>query len=102
MVLSTSKTEVLPVILLEAMASGTPFVATSVGAVSSLRAGIIANDIDGQRMAISSLANDRDLWSRTSLIGRKEYELRYSYESISISLKHAINIAIKNSKEFYG
>ncbi len=102
MVLSTSKTEVLPLILLEAMASGTPFVATSVGAVSSLRAGIIADDISSQRVAISSLANDKYLWSRTSLIGRKEYESRYSYESISLNLEHAVKTAIKNSKEFYG
>ncbi len=102
MVLSTSKTEVLPLILLEAMASGTPFVATSVGAVLSLRAGIIVDEINSQRLAILSLANDKNLWSRISAVGRREYKSRYTYESISSSLKLAINTAISNSKKFCG
>lgn len=81
-VLSTSKTEVLPLTLLEAMASGTPFVATAVGAVPSLAAGLIADGCKAQCAAIMRLANDTELWERKSQEGRLEFERRYTSEAV--------------------
>ena len=93
-VLMPSLTEVLPLTLLEAMASGTPFVATPVGAVPSLRGGLLAGDVAGLRDAILSLANDARLWQRCSSDGRRQQAERYSREQVAVQLCNAVAAAM--------
>lgn len=93
--LSTSITEALPICLLEAMASGTPFVATPVGAVPSIHAGIVTADMQSQREAIISLVSDTALWNRLSLEGRDQYKTRFTRECVHKNLRHAVNVAMK-------
>ena len=92
-VLSTSKTEVLPLTLLEAMASGTPFVATAVGAVPSLAAGLIANGHEAQRAAIMRLISDAQLWERKAQEGRLEFERRYTRGAVRDALLKVVEFA---------
>lgn len=94
-ILSTSVTEALPIILLEAMASGTPFVATPVGAVSSLKAGILAGDTQSQRNAILALLNDNMLWNRLSYEGRCQFQLRFTRKQVQKNLLHAVSVVMK-------
>ena len=89
-VLSTSITEALPICLLEAMACGTPFIATPVGAVPSLRGGIIRQDVLCQAEAVISLVNDSDLWMRLSSEGMATHNARYSRAKISEQLAAAV------------
>lgn len=98
-VLSTSITEVLPITLLEAMANGTPFVATPVGAVPSLGAGIIAANSKEQRNAILALANDDKLWNRTADLGRLQYQLYYSSKNVYESLCKILSPAAKENSQ---
>lgn len=97
--LSTSVTEVLPLTLLEAMASGTPFVATPVGAVPSLDAGLLADRCEAQRDAIIRLASDPQLWTRKAQEGRTEFERRYTREAVRDSLLKIVEFAIEASHE---
>jgi glycosyltransferase involved in cell wall biosynthesis len=90
-VLSTSITEALPITLLEAMASGTPFVATPVGAVPSLKGGLIAKDIPALADAVSRLLGDTALWQRLAQEGSSLHESRYTVERIGKQLLTAVD-----------
>lgn len=92
-VLCNSITEALPVTLIEAMASGTPFVSSNVGAVPSLKGGIITNEKSEMIRAICSLASDVDKWTCLSEGGRELYEARFTQKHVSDNLLSAISIA---------
>ena len=92
-VLSTSITEALPIFLLEAMAAGTPFVATSVGAVSDLKGGVLANATKDQVKAIEKIYYDKVLWQALSKLGKNEYQLNFTRSVVKKSLLNAIKIA---------
>jgi glycosyltransferase involved in cell wall biosynthesis len=89
-VLSTSITEALPICLLEAIASGTPFVATPVGAVPSFCGGLVRPDIDSQADAVLSLVNNTVLWSKLANEGVIFYNERFTRQRIKEQLSLAI------------
>ncbi len=88
--LCTSITEVLPISILEAMASRTPYVAPEIGAIPSLRSGVIVNDIDSQKDAIERLINDENYWNEISNKGAAEYEARFTLKNVSNQLMNAV------------
>lgn len=92
--LSTSVTEALPICLLEAMASGTPFVATPVGAVPALGAGLLAADVGGQTAAVSRILSDHHLWEQLSSTGVAQYKARFSRDSVRAQLAAAVQTAV--------
>lgn len=81
-VLSSSITEALPLVLLEAMATGTPFVATDVGANSQLRGGFVSNSNKEICKFISELAKSENLWNRYSENGIEDVRMNYSSDLI--------------------
>lgn len=94
LVYAPSLTEALPTALLEAMASGTPFVASPVGAIPSLKGGISTTGIIKQRQAISTLLHDERLWIKYSQAGRDQYETDFSYERIRNQLNNVVRYSI--------
>lgn len=92
-VLSTSKTEVLPLTLLEAMASGTPFVATPVGAVPSLAGGLIAADEKLLAESISTLVLQTEIWQSCARAGIAAYERTYTRDSVGLALEQILKKA---------
>jgi glycosyltransferase involved in cell wall biosynthesis len=84
LVLSTSITEVQPLVILEAMASGTPYVARPIGGVINLCGGILAADEDEQLKAILSIYRDEQLWQKLSYEG---LELSKNYFSDKVTEK---------------
>lgn len=96
-VLSTSKTEVLPLTLLEAMASGTPFVATPVGAVPSLAGGLMAADEKSLAVSISTLVLQPQIWQSCARAGIEAYEKSYTKECVGLALERILKKAIDQS-----
>lgn len=94
LVFAPSVTEALPMTLIEAMASGTPFVATSVGAVSSLVGGILADSESAQVKAINLLFSQPDLWEKYSAAGREQYKSEFTESHIALQLERAVTIAL--------
>lgn len=97
LVFAPSLTEALPLTLIEAMACGTPFVATSVGAVSSLSGGVLADNAQSQIDAIGCLANDAEIWRNYADAGKKQYRSEFTEERIAMQLAHAVKTATVNS-----
>jgi glycosyltransferase involved in cell wall biosynthesis len=83
-----SSSEGFPLTLVESMASGTPFVATPVGAIPELvdltKAGIIVPIGDSKTLAqtISNLLKDRVLWSEMSTNG-KNFAINFTWDNIA-------------------
>jgi glycosyltransferase involved in cell wall biosynthesis len=96
-VLSPSVTEVLPLTLIEAMASGTPFVATRVGAVPLLEGGFHASDIVGLKNSIRLLIDDTEFWQQCSDAGRRQYTERYTLAHVEAQLHDAIGATMNAS-----
>ena len=97
LVLSTSITEALPITLIESMAAGTPFVATDVGAVSSLKGGIIAYGILDMRKHLLRLLIDHEIWNKLSLQGREKYYESYTESIVGDQLFKAIDLCINKN-----
>jgi glycosyltransferase involved in cell wall biosynthesis len=95
MLLSTSLTEALPICLIEAMACGTPFVATPVGAVPDLGAGLLRLTLAEQVEAVLAFLNDPGLWAQQSQQGFLSYRARYTRERVKQGLAAAVNSATK-------
>ena len=96
LVLSTSITEVLPLTLLEAMASGTPFVAGCVGAVPGLKGGIALSREDDWLMAIESFFYDSKKWNLYSQEGRNQFCREFTIDELSKQLESGISVIFKN------
>lgn len=96
LVFAPSMTEALPTALIEAMACGTPFVATPVGANSSLEGGILALTTSRQSEAIDSLILNEVLWGKYSSAGRAQYAREFSQEKIEAQLLQAVKAALES------
>lgn len=93
LLLSTSLTEALPICLIEAMACGTPFVATPVGAVPDLGAGLICITLEEQVDAVLAFLHDPSLWVQQSQQGLLAYRAGYTRERIKQGLAAAVSSA---------
>lgn len=96
LVLSMSVTEVLPITLIEAMACGTPFVSTAVGAVPSLVGGISTESLETMIKAIISLFEIPDQWQYYSDAGRLQHSKQFSKSATDKQIVDAVHLA-KNS-----
>jgi glycosyltransferase involved in cell wall biosynthesis len=90
LVFSPSITEALPMVLIESMACGTPFVATAVGAVASLKGGITADTNRTQLLAIERLVNDDHFWQHYSGVGLGQYQEEFTEFFVGRQLANAV------------
>jgi glycosyltransferase involved in cell wall biosynthesis len=97
LIFSPSITEALPMTLIEGMAGGTPFVASSVGAVNSLRGGIVSNSFVDHFEAVKTLFKDHGLWQKFSDEGRYQYEKEFTQTHIKKQLAIALDASIERA-----
>lgn len=95
-VLLTSITEVLPVTLLESMASGTPFVSRNIGCISSLRSGVVYNNAKECVSEIKRLIDDKSHWIRLSNQGLRNYKNNYTRDAVKNELLKYVKLAARN------
>ena len=76
--LAASRTECQPLVLLDAMAAGVPFLSTDVGCVRSLPGGMVASNVADFDAGASALMNDAELRKRLSDAGRLAHQATYN------------------------
>ena len=77
-----SKDETQPVVLLEAMGSGVPWVSTPTGCVREMPGGLIAHGETEMADALATLLNDSGRRRQLGEQGRAAVQSRYSWESV--------------------
>jgi glycosyltransferase involved in cell wall biosynthesis len=77
-VLSTSITEAMPINLLEASASGTPFVARNIGAIPSLDGGQCCGDDVSMINEVGILCSSPSRWEFFSKKGLEQYRKEFT------------------------
>jgi glycosyltransferase involved in cell wall biosynthesis len=77
-----SKRETQPMVILEAMAAGTPFLSTDVGCVSELPGGLIARDERHMSLLLFELAGNGALRAQLARAGFEAASTRYSWSRV--------------------
>ena len=90
LLLLTSITEVQPIVLLEAMASGTPFVASNVGCVTDMKGGFCSTMSGALISKILELDDKPELWTQYSIEGIKYYKKFHTREVAARDLSRII------------
>lgn len=80
--LCSSKTEYFPLVILEAMASKTPFITYDVGCVRDLPGGIVVDSIKSMSCALSQICSDSNLHNKLSNDGYKSCIENYEWSKI--------------------
>ena len=74
--------ECFPIVIVEAMASKTPFISTPVGSVAKLNGGVIVLTVAEMAKAIRYLANKGPEWEKLAAAGRKAWKANYRWKNI--------------------
>jgi len=77
-----SRVECSPLVIIEAMASGTPFISTPVGNVPEMPGGVIVRDVVEMAEAIDRLAQKGEEWRELSEAGHTAWERDYTWDHV--------------------
>ena len=86
LLISGSHTECQPLVLLDAMATGTPFVARSCGCIPSLPGGAGVGSEEEAARIISRLLSDDSEWEKLSSEGRMAADSKYAPDVVGSAL----------------
>lgn len=86
LLLSGSHTECQPLVLLDAMATGTPFIARTTGCIPSLAGGVAVETENLAVQAINGILADQDDWFRLSKAGTSNAYSKYHPDVVGDAL----------------
>lgn len=89
--ISGSHTECQPLVLLDANATGTPFIARKTGCISKMPGGIAVQSIEDAAKQINTLLSDRLKWDELNQAGRSAAIKSYHPDNTTTSLLKAIS-----------
>jgi len=90
-------TETQPLVILDAIRAGIPFISTDVGCVSNLPGGIVVRSKSEMAQKIKFLIEDEILRERLSIDGKNACERTYSWE---IVMEKYESLLIRITQEF--
>lgn len=88
-----SKLESFSIVVLEAMATGTPFVCTDVGVVKTFLGGKVVYNEGEMAQAITALLSDRVQYVRYSKMGIEQVTMQYNWKQIALKLESVLRLA---------
>lgn len=88
---SSSLSEAQPLVLLDAMNAGVPFISTDVGCVRELEGGIVVSTVGQMAAAIKSLIGDEQKRKQLGQSGRTACEFKYNWKAVIDSYEDLIN-----------
>lgn len=88
-----SKLEAFPIVILEAMATGTPFISTDVGNVKTLMGGKVVYSENEMASAINELLSDSNQYARYAQLGLDEVNMQYNWKQITLMLASVLRSA---------
>lgn len=80
--LLVSTWEAFPLVILEAMAAGTPWVSLDVGNVRELSGGYVVENVEQMSRRVNELLEDKCERNRVGEAGRAEVEQKYCWNKI--------------------
>lgn len=80
--LLASRVECFPLVILEAMATGTPFISTDVGNVKELKGGVVIKTPNDMAFYCNNILNNMDFREMLSNLGQTECLNKYSWDNI--------------------
>jgi glycosyltransferase involved in cell wall biosynthesis len=93
-----SKTECQPMVILDCLASETPFVCTDVGCVRSLSSGLVVTDVDQMAAQLRFLLHHSIGREELARNGRYIYEKQFSYASVAAKWESLLNKILHHPK----
>ena len=90
-VLLTAHAETQPIVLLEAMAFGKPFISKNVGCVGDLHGGMIADSFKGLSRAVREFCVDPSLRHKLGQLGLMQYDRDFAYDKVRAQWLHLID-----------
>jgi glycosyltransferase involved in cell wall biosynthesis len=80
--LHPSRTEVQPLVILDAIASGTPFISTNVGCVSDINGGVVINSEKEMSNEINKILSNTNIYKKLVIEGKRDAKQIYSWKKI--------------------
>jgi len=86
-----SRTECQPLVILDAMASGTPYISRSTGCIDSLPGGIVVKNEETAARSLDKIIESKEAWKIFHTEGLKAARTNYKYETVCERLNYAIS-----------